>query len=223
MDDRDLICYFSLVEDESDPPPPLSLLRLSEMSVDQLCKIASDNGLRGYDILYKKELVRFLESHRYVFPDDFYKQRSLPDQIKAWVGLFAKKNFANHYVNVITNSLKSTGYLKNFVSCEKKWWWGNFCLAFYYETELFTFWMDPFEVFEKMICLRFELVVREVEDLFDVNESHESYEIWCRALDSKFENFIKELNGNILCFECRSVFLTRLRDWMEEEFLKIFL
>ena len=218
-----MVLYYTIVEDKNDPPPPLSLLRLSEMSVEQLCKIALDNGLRGYEPLNKAELVRFMEAHRYVFSDDFYDQRSLPDQIKAWVGLFAEGNFADHYSDVMTNSLKNTSYLRGFVSCKKEWWWDDLCLAFYYETELFTFWMDPFEVFEKMICLRFELVVKEVEGYFNVDESHENYETWCRALDSKFENFIKKLNGNILCFECRSVFLTRLRDWLEEEFLKIFL
>ncbi len=217
MDDRDLICYYTIVEDENDPAPPLSLLRLSEMSVDQLGRIASDNGLGGYDSLNKDELVRFMEAHRYVFSDDFY------DQIKAWVGLFAEGNFVDHYSDVIINSLKNTNYLSEFVSCKREWWWDNLCLAFYYETELFTFWMDPFLVFERMICLRFELVVKEVQGYFNVGESHQNYETWCRALDSKFENFIKELNGNILCFECRLVFLTRLRDWLEEEFFKIFL
>ena len=158
IDDRDLICYHTIVEDESDPPPPVSLLRLSEMSSEWLREVASGNGLRGWEFLDKDELVKFLEAHRYVFPDDFYKQRSLPDQLRAWVGLFAIGNFAEHYAEVMINSLIKTNYLKEFVSCEREWWWGRLSFAFYYETELFSFGMDSFVLFEKVIYLKFELV-----------------------------------------------------------------
>ena len=222
IDDRDLVCYYTIVEDESDPPPPTSLLRLSEMSSEWLRKAASGNRLRGWEFLDKAELVRFLEAHRYVFPDDFYKQRSLPNQIRAWVDLFAISNFAEHYAEVMINSLTNTNYLKDFVSCEREWWWDRLCFAFYYETELFSFGMDLFTYFDKMICVKFEIIALDVEILFSMNRSHESYNVWRRAVDLEWEALRGRLDGEVWCFEDRLLFLSHLRDRLEEKFIEIF-
>ncbi len=209
IDDRDLFCYYTIVEDENDTPPPTSLLRLSEMSSEWLRKAASGNGLRGWEFLDKNELVRFLEAHRYVFSDDFYKHRSLPDQLRTCVGLFAVDNFAKHYAEVMTNSLIRTNYLSEFVSCEREWWWDSLCFAFDYEIELFSFGMRSFEVFRKLMCLKFETIVYEVEELFDTNEG---YDIWCREVDSEWEVMRGELGDEVWCFEDRVSFLSNLRE-----------
>ncbi len=209
IDDRDLVCYYTIVEDENDPPPPTSLLRLSEMSSEWLRKAASGNGLRGWEFLGKNELVRFLEAHRYVFSDDFYKHRSLPNQLRTWVSLFAVDNFAEHYAEVMTNSLIRTNYLSEFVSCEREWWWSRLCFAFDYEIELFSFGMRSFEVFRKLMCLKFETIVYEVGELFDTNEG---YDIWCREVDSEWEVMRGELGDEVWCFEDRVSFLSNLRE-----------
>ena len=206
IDDRDLICYYTIVEDENDPPPPTSLLRLSEMSSEWLRKVASGNGLRGWNFLNKNELVKFLEAHRYVFPDDFYKQRSLPDQIKAWVGLFAVGNFAEHYAEVMTNSLIGTNYLSEFVYCEREWWWSRLCFAFDYEIELFSFGMSSFDVFYKLLCLKFETVEREIREFYNMSDD------WCRKVDLEWEKMVGGLSGEVWCFEDRVSFRSRLRE-----------
>ena len=220
-DDRDLICYYTIVEDENDPPPPTSLLRLSEMSSEWLRKAASGNGLRGWEFLGKNELVKFLEAHRYVFSDDFYKHRSLPDQLRTWVGLFAVDNFAEHYAEVMTNSLIGTNYLSEFVGCEREWWWSRLCFAFDYEIELFSFGMRSFDVFYKLLCLKFEMIVYEVEGIFYINGGHESYNVWCRAVDLEWETMRGKLDGKVWCFEDRVSFLSHLRDRLEEKFFSI--
>ncbi len=222
IDDRDLVCYYTIVEDESDPPPPVSLLRLSEMTLKRLRKVAFGNGLRGWETLNKDELVKFLEAHRYIFSDDFYKRRSLPNQLRAWVGLFAVGNFAKHYAEVMINSLTKTNYFNEFVSCEREWWWDRLCFAFYYEIELFSFGMESFMVFDKVICLKFEMIVYEVEEPFGINESHESYDIWCREVDLEWETMRGKLGDVVWCFEDRVLFFSHLRDRLEEKFFEIF-
>ena len=222
LDDRDLVCYYTIVEDESDPPPSVSLLRLSEMSSEWLREVALGNGLRGWEFFDKDKLVKFLEARRFVFPDDFYKRRSLPGQLRAWVGLFAVGNFAQHYAEVMINSLTKTNYLNEFVSCVREWWWDRLCFAFNYEIELFSFGMESFAVFYKLVCLKFETIVYEVEGLFDVDESHESYNVWCRAVDLEWEALRERLDGKVWCFEDRLLFLSHLRDRLEEKFIEIF-
>ncbi len=80
--DRLGLCFYRLIIDRNDPPA--SLLRLSKMSIKKLKAIASKNDLRGWEDLSKTGLIRFLKNHRYIFPDDFYKQQSLPNHQKRW-------------------------------------------------------------------------------------------------------------------------------------------
>ncbi len=93
-EDRKGLCSYKIVEDENDPPLPASILRLHKMSFKRLKAIASRNDLGGWANLDKPNLLKFLEKHRYVFTDDFYKQRSLKLQLQAWVELFAVGNLA---------------------------------------------------------------------------------------------------------------------------------
>ncbi len=106
------LCFYRLIIDQNDPPAPASLLRLSKMPIKKLKAIASKNDLGGWAGLSKIDLVKFLERHRYIFSDDFYKQRSLPNQLKAWVGLFTTSNFAEHYTEVMLNTLTKMDYYK---------------------------------------------------------------------------------------------------------------
>ncbi len=110
--DRKKLCFYRLLVDKNDPPSPASLLRLSKMSVNKLKAIASKNDLGGWAGLGKADLVKFLKRHRYIFPDDFYKQKSLSNQLKAWVTLFADGNFAERYTEVMLNTLTKTGYYR---------------------------------------------------------------------------------------------------------------
>ena len=43
--DRKRLCFYRLLVDKNDPPPPASLLRLSKMSVKKLKAIVSKNNL----------------------------------------------------------------------------------------------------------------------------------------------------------------------------------
>ncbi len=96
------------------------------MPIKKLKSIASRNDLGGWAGLSKIDLVKFLERHRYIFSDDFYKQRSLPNQIRAWVALFAVSNFPEHYIEVILNTLTKMNYYKpaNQIECHC-WWKGS--------------------------------------------------------------------------------------------------
>jgi hypothetical protein len=96
---------YKLVVDETNPPPPVHLLRLAEIRVEDLQSIALESGLKGWSELGKANLVRFLETHRYIFPDVFYEQRSFPDMLKAWTELFAPTGVAKHYTEVIRETL----------------------------------------------------------------------------------------------------------------------
>ncbi len=111
------LCFYRPLVHKNDPPPPASLLRLSEMSAKKLKAIASENDLRGWEDLSKTDLVRFLVKHRYIFSDDFYKQRSLP------------------------NTLTKAGYYNptNQCKCELEYycWWKGLSLANDYEKRLF--------------------------------------------------------------------------------------
>ncbi len=119
-EERFRLCFYKLIKDKDDPPPPASLLRLSKMPIKKLKSIASRNDLGGWAGLSKIDLVKFLERHRYIFSDDFYKQRSLLNQIRAWVGLFAVSNFTEHYIEVILNTLTKMNYYKptNQIECQ---------------------------------------------------------------------------------------------------------
>ncbi len=218
-----MVCYYTIVEDESDPPPPVSLLRLSEMTLERLRKVAFGNGLRGWETLNKDKLVKFLEAHRYIFSDDFYKQRSLPNQLRAWVGLFAVGYFVKHYVEVMINSLTKTGYFSEFVSCERKWWWSRLHFAFCHEIELFLFGMESFMVFDKLICYEFEMIVCSLEHFLSVDESHESYNVWRREVDLEWKTMRGKLNDVVWCFKDRVLFLSGLRNRLQEKISNIIL
>jgi hypothetical protein len=53
------------------------------MGVKDLQKIAVEGRLKGWSKLRKTDVIKFLETHRYIFPDVFYEQRSFPDALKA--------------------------------------------------------------------------------------------------------------------------------------------
>ncbi len=224
IDDRDLVCYYTIVEDENDPPPPASLLRLSEMTLEQLRRVAFGNGLRGWETLNKDELVKFLVAHRYIFSDDFYKQRSLPNQLQAWVDSFAVGDFAKHYAEVMTNSLIRTSYLGEFVSCERKWWWDRDCLhfAFCHEIELFMFGMESFMLFDKLICFWFEMIVYALERFLNVDESHGSYNVWRQEVGLEWEAMRGKLDDVVWCFEDRVKFVMDLRNRLQEKISNMF-
>ncbi len=65
--DRKKLCFYRLLVDKNDPPPPVSLLRLSKMSVKELRAIALENDLRGWADLSKTDFIRFLERQIYIF------------------------------------------------------------------------------------------------------------------------------------------------------------
>jgi hypothetical protein len=156
-EDREGHCFYKLVEDENDPPPPASLLRLSEMTVKKLKAIALKNDLGGWANLGKTDLVRFLKRHRYIFSDDFYKQQSLPNQLRTWIGLFAVSNLAEHYTEVILNTLTKVGYCKptNQRKGELRYcWWKGLPLCGSYERDLFLSEPNSFIVFEREMNVR---------------------------------------------------------------------
>ncbi len=150
------LCFYELIVDQNDPPPPASLLRLSKMSIKKLKAIALKNDLGGWASLGKTDLVRFLERHRYIFPDDFYKQRSLPNQLKAWVGLFADGNFAEHYTEVMLSTLSKTGYYRPTNQIKYYCWWKGLPIAGDYERGLFLSEPNSFVMFEREMSMRFD-------------------------------------------------------------------
>ncbi len=83
------------------------------------------------------------------------------------------------------------------------------CFAFDYEIELFSFGMRSFDVFYKLLCLKFETMVYEVEEFFGTNEG---YDVWCREVDLEWEKMVGELTDEVWCFEDRVSFLSRLRE-----------
>ena len=137
VEDRVKLCYYKIVEDENDPPLPVSVLRLRKMSMKRLKAIAARNDLGGWANLDKPNLLKFLERHRYVFTDDFYKQRSLKLQLQAWVELFAVGNLAKHYVEVMLNALTKSGYYKPDAEPEYCCWWKGLPLSNLYERDVF--------------------------------------------------------------------------------------
>ncbi len=159
------LCFYRLLVDKNDPPPPASLLRLLEMSIKTLKSIASGNDLRGWEDLSKTDLVRFLVKHRYIFSDDFYKQRSLPNQIRAWVELFAVGNFAEHCAKVISHTLTKMNYYKPTNQIKYYCWWKGLPITNNYEKRLFLSKPNSFIMFEREIGARFR------EMIFDVRRS----------------------------------------------------
>ncbi len=105
------------------------------------------------------DLVKFLVRHRYIFSDDFYKQRSLPNQIRAWVELFADDNFAEHYTEVMLNTLTKSGYYKPTNQIEYYCWWKGLPLANDNERNLFLSKPNSFIVFEREMDVRFREMI----------------------------------------------------------------
>ena len=161
-EDREGLCFYKLVEDENDPPLPASLLRLHKMSFKRLKAIASRNDLGGWANLDKPNLMKFLEKHRYVFTDDFYKQRSLKFQLQAWVGLFAVSNLAEHYAELILNVLTKAGYYKPNAESEYCWWRG-LPLSDAYERDVFLGGPNSVLVFHREMGLRFRKTIVDIE------------------------------------------------------------
>ncbi len=161
-EDRKGLCFYELVEDENDPPLPASILRLHKMSFKKLKAIASRNDLGGWANLNKPNLLKFLERHRYVFTNDFYKQRSLKLQIQAWVGLFSSSNLAEHYTEVMLNVLTKSGYYKPNAEPEYCWWKGS-PLSDVYERDVFLGGPNSILVFHRDMGLRFRKMIVDIE------------------------------------------------------------
>ncbi len=151
--------FYTLIVDQNYPPPPASLLRLSKMPIKKLKSIALRNDLGGWAGLSKIDLVKFLERHRYIFSDDFYKQRSLPNQLKAWVGLFADGNFAEHYTEVMLNTLTKMDYYKPTNQTEYYCWWKGLRISDDYMRILFLSEPNSFVMFEREMNVRFREMI----------------------------------------------------------------
>ena len=163
MEDRAGLCYYKIVEDENDPTLPASILRLRKMSMKRLKAIAARNDLGGWANLDKPNLLKFLERHRYVFTDDFYKQRSLKLQLQAWVELFAVGNLAEHYVEVVLNALTKSGYYKPDAEPEYFCWWKGLPLSNVYERDVFLGGPNSVLVFYRKMGLRFRKMIVDIE------------------------------------------------------------
>ncbi len=163
VEDRVKLCYYKIVEDENDPPLPASILRLRKMSMKRLKAIAARNDLGGWANLDKPNLLKFLERHRYVFTDDFYKQRSLKLQLQAWVELFAVGNLAKHYVEVMLNALTKSGYYKPDTEPEYCCWWKVLPLSNLYEIDLFLGGPDSVLMFHRKMGLRYRKMIIDIE------------------------------------------------------------
>ncbi len=83
---------------------------LSGLTVKELRDIARKSGIYGYTTLRKSSLVRFLDKRSRVIKKCVEKQMFL-DPIKAWVELFADGNFAEHYIEIMLNTLNKIGLL----------------------------------------------------------------------------------------------------------------
>ncbi len=84
---------------------------LSSLTVKDLKALARESGLYGYMALRKANLIRFLDRQSRVIKGCLEK-RMFPDSMKAWIGLFADDNFAEHYTEVILHTLSDTSYSK---------------------------------------------------------------------------------------------------------------
>ena len=162
-EDRKGLCSYKIVEDENDPPLPASILRLHKMSFKRLKAIASRNDLGGWTNLDKPNLLKFLEKHRYVFTDDFYKQRSLKLQLQAWVELFAVGNLAEHYVEVILSTLTESGYHKPDAESEYCCWWKGLPLSGIYERDFFSGGPNSVLVFGREMNIRYGEMINNIE------------------------------------------------------------
>ena len=125
------------------------------MPIKKLKSIASRNDLGGWVGLSKIDLVKFLVRHRYIFSDDFYKQQSLPNQIRAWVELFADDNFTEHYTEIMLNTLTKSGYYEPTNQIEYYCWWKGLPLANVND-------INSFLVFEREMDVRIREMIKDV-------------------------------------------------------------
>ncbi len=84
---------------------------LSGLSVKELRDIARESGLYGHTALRKASLIKFLDRRSWVIRESVEK-RMFPDSRRAWVGLFAVGNFAEHYAEVILHTLFPTSHFE---------------------------------------------------------------------------------------------------------------
>ena len=103
--------------------------------------------------------------HRYIFSDDFYKQRSLPNQIRAWVELFADDNFAEHYTEIMVNTLTKMNYYKPANQIECHCWRKGLPLSNKYERDLFLSESNSLMMFEREMDVRFREMVLDIGEL----------------------------------------------------------
>ena len=216
------LCFYKLIIDRDDPPPPASLLRLSKM----LKAIASKNDLGGWAGLSKIDLVKFLERHRYIFSYDFYKQRSLPNQLKAWVGLFADGNFAEHYAEVMRNTLTKMDYYKPTNQIEYYCWWKGLPLANDNERILFLSEPNSFIMFEREMNVRFtnEVIGNVGEPIRErLSRIDNSLIFWVRELSREQKAMREKIYemGVVWSEEEKDLFFSQLKASLEKKVLQI--
>ena len=225
--DRAGLCFYKLIVDQNDPPPLASSLRLSKMPIKKLKAIASKNDLGGLAGLSKTDLVKFLERHRYIFSDDFYKQRSLPNQLKAWVGLFADGNFAEHYAKVVLNTLTKMDYYKPTNQIEYYCWWKGLPLSDDYERNLFLSEPNSLIAFEREMDFRFrEMMIGNAGEPIRERfmQSGDTFDFWIRELSREqkaMREKIREI-GVVWSEEDKDLFFSQLKESLEKWVLLLF-
>ncbi len=222
-EERYRLCYYKLIVDKNDPPPPPSLLRLSKMPIKTLKSIASRNDLRGWAGLSKIDLVKFLVRHRYIFSDDFYKQRSLPNQIRAWVELFADNNFAKHYTEIMLNTLTKSGYYKPTNQIEYYCWWKGLLIANVNKKNLFFSGPNSFLVFEREMDVRIRKLIKDVRESLRVIQSEDASNFWTQEWRRKWKVMLKKINeiGVVWSEEEKDLFFSQLKERLVKKVLQI--
>ena len=225
-EERYHLCFYTFTVDENDPSPPASLLHLSNMSIKRLKAIASRNDLGGWATLGKPDLVKFLKRHRYIFSDDFYKQKSLPNQIRAWVELFANNNnFTEHYTEIMLNTLTKSGYYKPTNQIEYYCWWKGLPLDYSKDIKLFLSKPNSFLVFEREMDVRIKNLIRDTEELFReiILRVEGASSLWIQEWRRKWGVMLKKINetGVVWSKEEKDKFFSQLKESLVKKVLQI--
>ena len=140
--------------------------------------------------------MRLLVRHRYIFPNNFCKQHSLPHQIRAWVGLFANGNFVEHYTEVMLNTLLKMGYYNKHDNHQTNNCWIYLPPALDYKMSLFQSEPNSFVVFDRDMCLSFVKIRGKIETpriMRQLTRSEKSM-IWSQEVSREFHALRKRLD-----------------------------
>ncbi len=142
--------------------------------------------------------------------------------------MFATSDFAEHYTEVILNTLTKVGYYKptNRRRGELGYcWWKGLPLSGVYERDLFLSEPNSLMVFEREMCMRLSKMIENTEEpIIEMLEQNEDgYEIWSQEVCREWQTMREKIYeiGVVWSETEKDLFFSQLKVSLEKKVLQI--